>query len=187
MGPPGDPLAVFEHLRPGPDEYAPYYQRYVDAAGAGDPFVTLEAQASEAGVLAALTDAQAGFRYAPGKWSVREVVSHVCDAERVFTYRALRFARADEQALTGFDQEQWEVYTNADARPLAEIVAEFQAVRAATAHLFRSLAPEALKRGGVASDNYVSVRALLYIIAGHTAHHLGVLRDRYTSSPDFPR
>ncbi len=176
-----------DDFRPGPDEYAPYYERYVSAAGAGDPFEVLALQSSEAGALASLSDPQAAFRYAPGKWSVREVLSHVSDAERVFTYRALRFARADETPLPGFDQERWEPYTNAHDRPIADIVAEFQAVRSASLHLFRSLTPEALRRGGVASENYVSVRGLLYITAGHAAHHLAILSDRYLSSPEYPR
>ena len=176
-----------DDLRPGPDEYAPYYAPYVAAAGAGDPFDALEAQSVEAGaMLGALTQEQSGFRYAPGKWSVREVVSHMSDAERVFAYRALRFGRGDQQPLVGFDQQEWAAFTNAESREISDLIAEFRAVRSATIQLFRGLPPEAFARGGVASDNPVTVRALLYIMLGHAAHHLAILRERYLSSPAFP-
>jgi uncharacterized damage-inducible protein DinB len=179
---------VSDHLRPGPNEHAPYYAQYVAAAGSGDPLESLEAQLTDIDeVLGSLTDAQAGFRYAPGKWTIRQVLSHMSDAERVFAYRALRFGRGDETPLPGFDQTQWEAFTNADARDLSALVAEFRAIRAASIQLFRGLPPEAFTRGGVASDNPVTVRALLYIMLGHVAHHLGILRERYLSSPAFPR
>jgi hypothetical protein len=178
---------VPDYFRPGPAEYAPYYAPYVAAAGAGDPFDALEAQSAEAGaMLGTLTPDQTRFRYAPEKWSVGEVLSHMSDAERVFAYRALRFGRGDEQSLVGFDQQEWAAFTNAESREIADLVAEFRAVRAATIQLFHGLAPEAFSRGGVASDNPVTVRALLYITLGHAAHHLGILRDSYLSSPTFP-
>lgn len=174
------------HPRPGPDEYAPYYEPYVVAAGMGDPLETLASQERElVALMAGLSPEAAGFRYEQGKWSIREVIGHVIDAERVFTYRALRFARADETPLSSFDQNDWARTTNADGRPLADLVAEFRAVRAATLALFAGLPPDAFSRGGVASDNYVTVRALLYITLGHAAHHLAVLRDRYLSHPHF--
>jgi hypothetical protein len=133
-----------------------------------------------------MSPAGGGFRYAPEKWSIRGVLGHVTDAERVFTYRALRFARGDGTALAGFDQNVWAQTMNADSRSMADLIAEFRAVRAATVELFRGLPFESLALGGVASDNYVTVRALLYITLGHSAHHLGVLRERYLSHPQFP-
>jgi hypothetical protein len=172
--------------RPTPDEYAPYYETYVTAAGGGDPLDALAAQETElAAMLDGLSPEESTFRYAPGKWSIREVVGHVVDAERVFAYRALRFGRADETPLPGFDQNDWARTTNADARPLGEHIAEFRAVRAATLALFRGMPDEAFDRGGVASDNRVTVRALLYIMVGHAAHHIGILRDRYLSHPNL--
>lgn len=173
--------------RPGPDEYAPYYEQYVVAAGAGDPLETLASQERDlVGLVGGLSPAAGAFRYAPEKWSIREVIGHVIDAERVFAYRALRFARGDETPLAGFDQNDWARTTNADSRPLDDLLAEFRAVRAATLALFAGLPDEALSLGGVASDNHVTVRALLYITLGHAVHHIGVLRDRYLSHPDFP-
>jgi len=174
-------------LRPSAGEYDQYYQTYVSAAGDGDPLLSLQDQAAAfAAAFGALTPAQAGFRYGPGKWTIRGVVSHVTDAERIFTYRALRFARADPTPLSGFDQTVWESTTNADDREMVEIVGEFVAVRGASIALFEGLPPEAYTRTGVASGFEFSVRALLYVTLGHAAHHLKVLRERYLSHPDFP-
>jgi hypothetical protein len=159
---------------PRSDEYALYYAPYV-ARVEGDVFDVLEAQPD---ALAALIgDADADYAYAPGKWTVRQVVQHAVDAERVFAYRALRFARGDETPLPGFEENLW-----AEADPgqsLEKLVGEMRAVRAATLALLRALPDEAWDRAGVASGNRMSVRGLAYVIAGHTAHHLAVLRERY--------
>jgi hypothetical protein len=175
-------------LRPGPGEYAEYYETYVRAAGDGDPMTGLETQRRAwVDAVRGLSDAQASFRYAPGKWTIREVLSHVIDAERVFTYRALRFARGDETPLPGFDQEQWQRWTNADSRPLDDLVEEFGHVRGASISLFRGLPAEAFTRRGVASGYPFSVRAILHVTLGHGAHHLAILQERYLSHPEFPR
>ena len=175
-------------LRPGPGEYAEYYETYVRAAGDGDPLGALEAQQGAwVDAVRDLSDDQASFRYASGKWPIREVLSHVIDAERVFTYRALRFARGDETPLPGFDQEQWQKWTNAEARPLGDLVEEFVHVRGASLSLFRGLPAEAFVRRGTASGYPFSVRAILYVTLGHGTHHLAILQDRYLSHPDFPR
>lgn len=164
---------------PAADEYAPYYGRYVQLVG-GDVLAALESQSrSTAALLAATNEAKGGFRYAEGKWSVKEVIGHLADAERIFACRALRFARADRTPLPGFEENDYVPAGRFDRRTLADLAAEFAAVRLATSTFARSLDDEALARRGVASDNPVSVRGLLAIIAGHELHHLKLLRERY--------
>ncbi|MBA3947854.1 MAG: DinB family protein [Herpetosiphonaceae bacterium] len=133
------------------------------------------------GLLQGLTAEQAAFRPTPIDWSVKEVVAHLCDSERIFSYRALRIARADPTLLSGFEQEPYVVTAESDIRPLADLLAEFAAVRQSTLWLFRSLPPVAWDRRGVASDVPVSVRALAYIIAGHENHHVRSLKAEYLS------
>lgn len=166
--------------RPDRSEYGDYFERYVGVAPDGDIVETLAREGARAvALLGELSQEQSSSSYAPGKWSVREVVAHVSDAERVFSYRALRFARADPTPLPSFDQEAWEPYTNAARRMWSDVVDEFRVVRASTVHLFRGLAPEAWSRAGVASGVTVSVRALAWIAAGHELHHRRILRERY--------
>jgi len=166
--------------RPVAPEYAPYYGRYIDKVPDGDLLRTLEDQGRETqAVLAGLSEAKALHRYAPGKWSVKEVIGHVTDTERVFSYRALRFARGDATALPGFDENAWVPAGSFDARSLADLAAELDAVRRATLALFRGLDAAALARRGTASDNAVSVRAIAWIIAGHERHHVALLHERY--------
>ena len=167
---------------PHPDstEYAPHYGTYVSKVPEGDVLHILESQRTETqSMLRGLSDAQALHRYAPGKWSIKEVIGHVSDAERVFAYRALRFARNDQTPLASFEQETFTPAGKFDARSLRDLAAELDAVRGATLALFRGLDGEALVRRGTASGNEVSVRALAYIIAGHERHHVGILRERY--------
>lgn len=164
---------------PCPDEYAPYYGKYVALVGA-DPLGQLEALAlSTPRALAGVDEAKAMHRYAEGKWSVKEVIGHLSDCERVFAYRALRIARADTTDLPGFDENAWMPAAGFDRRTLADVVAEFASVRAATLTLFRSFDEAALVRRGTANGNPVSVRALAMILAGHELHHLTLLRERY--------
>lgn len=166
--------------RPVAAEYAPYYGRYIDKVPDGDLLRTLEDQGRETqAVLAGLSEAKALHRYAPGKWSVKEVIGHVTDTERVYSYRALRFARGDATALPGFDENAWVPAGSFDARSLADLAAELDAVRRATLALFRGLDAAALARRGTASDNAVSVRAIAWIIAGHERHHVALLHERY--------
>ena len=166
--------------RPAAAEYDPYYGRYIDKVPEGDLLRTLEDQARETqSLLAGLSDAKALHRYAPGKWSIKEVIGHVADTERVYSYRALRFARADATALPGFDENAWVPAGNFDARPLADLAAELDAVRRTTLALFRGLDAAALARRGTANDAAVSVRAIAWIIAGHERHHVALLHERY--------
>jgi len=166
--------------RPAADEYVVYYGKYIAKVPGEDALLTLAShiEGLHPG-LRGLDDAQAMHRYGPGKWSVKEVLGHLCDAERVFAYRALRFARADVTPLPGFDESSWAPRSGADQRPVADLADELRAVRAATVALFRSFDPEMLARRGEANGNPVSVRAIAWIIAGHALHHEEVLRERY--------
>lgn len=155
--------------RPAATEYPPSYGAYIGKVPDGELLQLLEDQRRETQtLLAAIPDPRAFHRYAPGKWSIKEVAGHVADAERVFAYRALRFGRGDATPLAGFD-----------ARSLGAIAAELDAVRRATIALFGGLDPEALARRGQANGKDVSVRALGYVIAGHERHHVAILRERY--------
>ena len=166
--------------RPGSDEYAPYYEKYTSLVPEGDVVETLRRQAAETlALLRSVDEEQAGSRYEPGKWSVKEVVGHVIDTERIFAYRALRFARGDRTELPGFEQDGYIENAEFDRRTLRDLAEEFEHVRGATLKLFGSLSPEAWLRRGTASGNQVSVRALAYIAAGHEAHHVNILRTRY--------
>ena len=162
--------------RPDADEFADFYGRYIALVPDGDIVSRLETGFT---ALNALTPEQAGARYAPGKWSVLEVFGHLSDAERVFSYRALRFARGDPTPLPGFDENAWVPNADFGARDLRGVLNEWRSVRGATVTLFSSLSAEAWSRRGVASGNVVSVRALAYTIAGHELHHLKVLEERY--------
>lgn len=165
--------------RPAPGEYAPYYERYVSLV-AGDVLETLERQGAETvALLGGLTEERGGSRYAPGKWSVKELVGHMIDTERVFAYRLLRVARGDRTPMEGFDQDPYVANSNADARTLQSLASEYGHVRAATLALARGLDSAAWSRSGVANENEVTARALAHIIAGHEAHHVGILRERY--------
>lgn len=165
--------------KPQPEEHADYYAKYIKLVG-DDALGALRAQsASTPRLLSGLSEAQAMHRYAPGKWSVKEVVGHILDAERVFSYRALRIARADATPLPGFDENAWVPAGHFDRRSMPDLVADYQTVRAATVALFSSLDEEALTRIGTANNQPFSVRALAHIIAGHELHHVGILRERY--------
>jgi hypothetical protein len=166
--------------RPAAGEYNPYYQKYVDLVPDHDLLETLQRQGGETvTLLRGVSEEKSATGYAPGKWTIREVVGHLTDAERVFTYRALSFARGDAHALPSFDENAWAATSNAKHRPLEDHIDDFIAVRASTLALFRGFTPTEFERGGVASANRVTVRALAWITAGHERHHVGVLRDRY--------
>jgi hypothetical protein len=166
--------------RPASDEYAPYYEKYVSLVAAGDIVETLERQSADTlALLRSVPEDRAGMSYEPGKWSVKELVGHVIDTERVFSHRALRFARGDQTPLPGYEQDDYVRAANFDARTLSSIAGEFERVRAATVALLRSFDQEAWARRGTANDNEVSVRALAHILAGHELHHINILRERY--------
>jgi uncharacterized damage-inducible protein DinB len=166
-------------LRAESSEYAPYYGTYIGPIADQDIRALLSSQASALDPLRSLSDAQAKHRYGPDKWSVKEVIGHITDAERVFSYRMLRIARGDSTPLAGFDQQPYIEAAKFDALPIATLVDGFKTTRAATLSLMQQIEDEAWPRMGVASGFPVSARALAYIIAGHTTHHIGILRDRY--------
>ena len=166
--------------RPAPAEFAPYYGRYIDLVPEGDLIGHLEESGAATRRLLEPRDERTGeSRYAPGKWSVKEVVAHIGDVERVFAYRALRFARGDETPLPGFDENLWMERCHFEKRTLRSLVDELGAVRAASVALFGNLDPEAWDRSGTANEVRMSVRALAYVILGHELHHRAILRDRY--------
>jgi hypothetical protein len=167
-------------IRPADHEYAPHYAGYIARVPDGDIVAQMERQMEEtAAFLGQLGEARGDHRYAPGKWSIKEVIGHLADGERVFAYRALRFARGDETPLASFDENAWVPRSGCDRRTLGDLAAEFRAVRMATLALARSLTDDAAVRTGVASGKTVSVRALIYMIAGHELHHLAIVRERY--------
>ena len=165
---------------PGRDEYAPYYHRYIERIASPDIVDVLARQAEdEVAFWKGISEERARHRYAPDKWSVREVLNHVSDTERVFLYRALWFARGFESELPSFDQDVSSRAAKADACSWADVVEEFRAVRSGSLAFFRNLPADAWARRGVASGNPVSVRALGFIIAGHASHHREVVASRY--------
>ncbi|MBI4503864.1 MAG: DinB family protein [Gemmatimonadetes bacterium] len=169
--------------RPTAGEYAPYFDRYLSHVPDGNILEILTKQISEtAGAVGGLSEKEAGFRYAPGKWSIREIVGHLADTERIFAYRALCFARGEQQGLPGFDENAYAAAAHTDARPLPSVLSEFEAVRAATVAFFAGLDGEELMRRGTANQWEFSVRAVPFIIAGHERHHLGVIKERYLGS-----
>jgi uncharacterized damage-inducible protein DinB len=168
--------------RPAAGEYDPYYDTYIAKVPEGDLLATLaELRESSGQLLAEVGEVRAGYRYAPGKWTIREVVGHLSDAERIFAYRLLRIARGDPTPLPGFDEQRYVPAGAFERRPLAQVAAEFRAVRDATLALLRGLDDAALARRGVANDSPVTARALAYIIAGHEIHHVRVIREKYLS------
>ncbi|MDQ2891010.1 MAG: DinB family protein [Gemmatimonadota bacterium] len=171
-------MAALSLSRPDPSEYGSFYEGYV-ARATGDVFELLGEQRSEIEALRSLSAAQALHRYEPGKWSVKEVIGHMHDAELVFAYRMLRIARGDTTPLAGFDQQPYVDNAHFDRVSLDDLVDGLLTARAATLSLANQLDEGAWARTGVASGFAVSARAIVFIIAGHTSHHLHILRDRY--------
>ncbi len=168
--------------RPEPSEHLPYYEKYIRLVVGEDPLAALASQIGETlATLRAVSEAGSLNRYAPGKWSLREVIGHVTDAERVFAYRALRIARGDATPLAGFEQEDWMVSAGFDERSFHDLLDELATVRQASVLLLRPLGAEAWRRRGVASGGDVSVRALAFIIAGHELHHMAIVHEKYLS------
>ncbi len=166
--------------RPAPDEYAPYYGQYISQVPGDDALPVLTAsRATTTALFAGIPAAKGGYRYAPGKWTVCEVVGHLSDAERIFCYRLLRIARGDATPLASFDENVYVPEGRFEERSLADVAAEFATVRDATLSLLRSLDPSRLERRGIASEKPVSARALAWIMAGHELHHLRVLGEKY--------
>jgi len=169
--------------KPAPTEHALEFSKYVTLVPEGDIIQTLERQIENSlSLFRSISSDKANFRYAPDKWSVKELLGHLIDSERIFSYRALRFARNDQTPLPGYEQNDYVRYADFDSRNLADMAEEFATVRRATIQLFRPLNETEWLRRGKANENDVSVRALAFIIAGHELHHMEVLRTRYLQS-----
>ena len=169
-----------DSLRPQPGESAPYYDRYISLVPGHDVLAALEDQRRQTLLLlSGRPESDGDLRYAPGKWSLKEVLGHINDTERIMSYRALRISRGDTTPLAGFEQDDY-VRNGPFARcTLADLIEEYIAVRRATVSLFRNLDEVAWTRRGKASENEVTVRALAYIIAGHELHHRRIVEEKY--------
>jgi hypothetical protein len=166
--------------RPQKSEAAPYYFTYIDQVGTEDPAHAIVSQLSESmAFFSAISEEKSLYRYAPDKWSIRQVLNHITDTERAFAFRALWFARGFDAPLPGYDQNIAAVGAEADRVSWAAHIEEFRSVRQASMGLFANLPREAWMRTGIASNNPFSVRALAFIIAGHVTHHVAILRERY--------
>jgi uncharacterized damage-inducible protein DinB len=166
--------------RPEAGEYAPYYERYISLIEGSDILGILDAQRRQTLILLSGKDESDGdFRYAPDKWSVKEVLGHVCDTERIFAYRMLRISRGDRTPIEGFEQDDYVKNGPFGRVGLAEIIDDYIAVRRATLTLLRNLDEAAWMRRGIANKNEVSVRALAYTTAGHELHHRRILEEKY--------
>ncbi len=166
--------------RPEADEIPPHFVGYIGRVTESDPVAVLATQIdATAALLRGVSETDALKRYAPGKWSVKEVVGHLTDTERIMSYRALRIARGDETPLPGFDENAYVPPAKFDARSLPDLVTDLRTVRAATLALFRNLDADAWRRRGTASGKPISVRALAFMIPGHERHHVEILKTRY--------
>jgi DinB superfamily len=166
---------------PAEDEYGAPYAGYIRRVPPGQDIVEVLARQRDETLarFRSVPETRGAHRYAPGKWSVKELVAHLSDTERIMAYRALRVGRGDATPLPGFDEQAYAPRSGADAQSLGALVAEWGDIRQATLALFRHFPPEAWARRGTASDSPVSVRALAWIIAGHERHHLATLAERY--------
>jgi uncharacterized damage-inducible protein DinB len=173
--------------RPDASEHMPYYGKYVDLVPDGDLIQMLRAHLDETlALVRGLPEERGGHRYADGKWSIREVLGHVIDTERIFAYRALRIARGDATPMEGFDENAYAAASEADSRTLADLAEELEHVRLGNIAFLRGLSHDALARTGTANGAAVTVRALAWILAGHELHHRGLLHERYLSGEAAP-
>lgn len=167
-------------MRPNPADYDPYYERYINLIeGENILSVLLEQNKSTQGIINSFSEHKGNYRYADGKWTIKEVVGHLLDTERILANRALRIARGEKKSLPGFDQDDYVLEGNFNRRELFELNYEFRLLRESNLLLFKSFTKEMLMRKGYADECIISVLALLYIIAGHEKHHMNVLKERY--------
>ncbi len=166
--------------RPEKNEYAAFYETYISLIKSDDILSVLKQNKIETqNILAEITEEKAHFRYAENKWSIKELVGHIIDTERIFAYRALRFARNDQTPVEGFSQDPYIKNADFDNCRFTDLIAEFAFVRDANILMFQNFPDKAWTRTGTASENLVSVRALAYMIAGHELHHVNILKERY--------
>lgn len=166
--------------RPDENEYPPYYDSYVSSTS-GDDLIALlkKGQGDLNAFISALPVQKLDYRYQPEKWSIKQIVIHLMDAERIFAYRALRFSRGDRTNLPGFDEDEYVPNSGATDRTIENILAEYNALRSSSILFFENMTPGMLTRKGIANGQEISVRSLGYIIPGHEIHHLAVIRERY--------
>jgi uncharacterized damage-inducible protein DinB len=166
--------------RPDPSEYDAYFGKYIGLVPDGDIVSILSSQLENTlALLRTVPEEKAGHAYASGKWSIKEVVGHVIDTERIFGYRALRIGRNDKTPLAGFEQDDYVANSNFNARTLGSLMEEFAAVRRANVQLFKHFTDDEWQRRGTANEREISTRALAYNIAGHELHHVAALKSRY--------
>lgn len=168
--------------RPDKNEYDPYYERYISLVTGSDPIGALAAQPTELqDMFTALPDEKGSYAYAEGKWSIKEVLGHLIDGERMFAYRVFRIARGDQTPIEGFEQDGYIENAHSNERSIGELLEEFSLLRRANLLFFKRLRDEQWRFIGTANEAKVSVRALAYIMAGHVRHHAVILKDRYLS------
>ncbi len=166
--------------RPAADEHNPYYSRYINRAAGDDPVEALESDLTASLQFFSNIDEATSLRsYEAGKWTIRQVLGHLIDSERVFAYRALRFARNDQTPLAGFEQDDWMNAVDFNRIELSKLLKEFELVRRSNLAMFRKLNGEEWLRRGIANNSEISVRALAFIIAGHSVHHRIIVKERY--------
>ncbi len=165
--------------RPDPSEFAPFYAGYIGKVPDSGPAPLMKDQLGDFENLRALPEDQANHAYAAGKWTVKDLIGHVADAERVFSYRLTRIARGDKTPMSGFDENAWAAAAPHGRRRMADVVDELIAIRRATLALIDSLDESSVANVGLANNNSVSARAICWIMAGHARHHLDILRDKY--------
>ncbi len=166
--------------RPEKNEFASYYGNYISLVEGGDVIPVLDAQAADVrSVFSALPEEKGTYRYADGKWTIKELLSHIIDGERIFAYRVLRISRGDETPIEGFEQDDYIETANANDRLFADLIAEFDLQRRSNLLMLKGVSDEGSRRMGTASDNPISTRAIAYIMAGHVQHHLAILKERY--------
>ena len=166
--------------KPTTEEYAPYYETYVSKVNINDLIDALEKGQTEViKFIESISADKFDYRYQEGKWTIKEIMVHLMDVERIFTYRALRISRNDRTALAGFDEDEYIPGSNASTRSLQSLIDEYIALRRSTIEFFKNITPEMSLRTGIANGKEISVRALGFIIPGHELHHTGVIRERY--------
>lgn len=171
------------YTRPASNEHAEHFAGYIGQVPDGDLVQTLERHGKEfVDFLRKIPESRGDFAYGEGKWTIKEVIGHLSDSERVFSYRAMRIGRGDTTALPGFDEKVWVPNSGARGRTLGDLIEEFQTVRAASLTLFKHLLPDAIARRGTASNREITVRAIAWIVAGHAIHHQRILRERYLAA-----
>ena len=166
--------------RPNKDEYNPYYETYISKVPNGNILDLLAGQIETVKKITGNISEEKGLhKYAPGKWTIKQLLGHINDTERVFSYRALRFSRNDKTLLPGFEQDDFVNESNSDNIKVSDLVEEFIKIRESNLVMFKNFTEEMWKRRGVASNNPISVRALPYIMFGHVEHHLNILKEKY--------